>query len=89
VVVVVAAVFLVVFATAVASMGVTAIDRTRAQTAADSAALAALEGGDAAARTFARRHGAELLEVTIEGSDVLVVVRIGDATATARATDAP
>jgi hypothetical protein len=67
------------------------IDRIRAQTAADAAALAALRGGRGAAAELAERHGGEL--VSFErgpGEDrVNVVVQVGDRTARAAATDAP
>jgi Flp pilus assembly protein TadG len=67
------------------------IDRSRAQTAADAAALASLTGGGAAARSFAERHGGSLVAF-IRGpgvGEVTVVVRVGNSTATAAATDAP
>lgn len=87
----VTAVLLVVIVLAVAAMGRTSIDRTRAQTAADAAALASLEGGRAAATIYAERHGAEVVEWFIgpEPFEVTVVVRLGDTTATARASNAP
>jgi len=67
------------------------IDRTRAQTAADAAALAAVIGGRDAAATLARRHGATLLsfERGPDSARVSVVVRVGTATADAAASDAP
>jgi hypothetical protein len=67
------------------------IDRTRAQTAADAAALAALTGGSGAAHTLAQRHGATLVEFTRGPGvrEVTVVVRLGDAVATAAASDQP
>lgn len=87
----VAAVLLVVFVMALGTMGRTAIDRTRAQTAADAAALASLEGGRAAAVALAERHGASVVGWTSGPGayEVTVSVRIGDTTATARATNAP
>ena len=85
----VVAVLLVVFCLAVGAMGRVAIDRTRAQTAADAAALAALDGGRAAAIDLAQRHGATVTAWSRTGDEVTVVVRIGDTTATARATNAP
>jgi len=78
-------------ATAMAGFGAHLIDRARAQTAADAAALASLTGGSSAAHTLAQRHGATLVEFS-RGPDVgqvSVVVRLGDVTATAAATDAP
>ena len=88
-VITVVAVLLVVFSTAVASMGRHTIDRTRAQTAADAAALAALDGGVAAASYLAARHGAVLTAWEVSGFEVTVTVRLGDDSATARATDTP
>jgi hypothetical protein len=72
-----------------------AIDRSRAQTAADAVALVSLEGGRAAAERLARRHGAEIDTWTREpgpdgaGTVVTVVVVLGDATASARASNEP
>lgn len=74
---------------ALADVGAVAHDRTRAQTAADAAALASLDGGRAAAARFADLHGATLVSWTRHGHGVIVVVRRGDATATARATNEP
>ena len=85
----VVAVLLVTMSVAVAAMGRTTIDRTRAQTAADAAALAALDGGPSAATALAARHGAVVVELSVAGDAVTVTVRIGDVNATARATDAP
>jgi hypothetical protein len=71
------------------------IERTRAQTAADAVALAAVEGGRMAAERLARRHGAEIdtwiREPAPDGvsTAVTVVVVLGDATATARASNEP
>ncbi len=86
---VVVAVLLVAMSVAVAAMGRTTIDRTRAQTAADAAALAALDGGPAAAAALAERHGAVVTAVSASGDEVTVTVRFGAVSATARATDAP
>lgn len=90
-VVVVSAVLLVAFVVALGVMGRTALDRTRAQTAADAAALASLEGGRGDAVTLAERHGATLV-TWFRGpgpSEVTVTVRRGETTATARASNAP
>jgi hypothetical protein len=84
----VVAVLVVTMSVAVAAMGRTAIDRTRAQTAADAAALAALDGGPAAATALATRHGAVVVALAVTGDVVTVTVRLGEVTATARATDA-
>ena len=90
-VVCVSAVLLVAVLVAAASMGRTVLDRQRAQTAADAAALAALEGGRDGAAEFAERHGGSLVSWRVgpTSDDVTVVVRVGETTATARATDAP
>ena len=62
----VAAVLLVVFLAATASMGAAVLDRTRAQTAADAAALASLDGGLQGGEGVApARRGRE---VTAEGA---------------------
>jgi len=66
------------------------IDVARAQTAADAAALASLEGGRPAAVRLAARHGASVetwsRHAGDEGILVTVTVRVGDAVRTARAT---
>lgn len=66
-------------------------DRARAQTAADAAALASLEGGSAAATEFARLHGGAIVSwIAGPGEhEVTVEVRVGDAVAIARASNAP
>jgi uncharacterized membrane protein AbrB (regulator of aidB expression) len=90
-VVIVAAVLFVSLSVGLLMVGGRMIERTRAQTAADAAALASLSGGRAAAVTLAQRHGAELVAFTagpISGQ-VTVVVRVGDTTAAAAATDTP
>jgi hypothetical protein len=89
VVVVVVAVLVVTICLALAAMGGTTIDRTRAQTAADAAALASLEGGPAAAARLAGRHGAVVTAWSSSGHEVTVTVRLGEVSATARASDAP
>ena len=89
VLVAVAAVLVVTMTVAVAAMGRTAIDRTRAQTAADAAALAALDGGPAAATALAARHGCVVVALSVADDVVTLTVRLGDVTATAPATDAP
>ena len=90
-VVAIAAVLLVVFVVALGSVGRTAVDRTRAQTAADAAALASVETGRPAAESIARRHGASVVTWSRGPGthEVTVTVRLGDTTATARATNAP
>lgn len=90
VVVAVAALFVVV-SLAMATVGGRMVDRTRAQTAADAAALGSLSGGRAAAVWLAAAHDAEIVSWTSgpDPHEVTVMVRVGDSTATARATDAP
>ena len=58
----------------------------RARSAADAAALAGTRDGFAAAAAYAARNGATLVAWRREGDDVVVTVRLGAATATARAT---
>ena len=70
---------------AVGQLGRTAADGARARTAADAAALAgAAEGRDAAAHLAAENGGTLVSYVADEGA-VLVTVRVGRASATARA----
>jgi hypothetical protein len=61
-------------------------DHGRAQTAADAAALAGVEGGRAASDEAANRNGGTLLAFDMVGHDVLVLVRVGGAEARARAS---
>lgn len=61
------------------------VDRARAQTAADAAALAAAAGTDADAAALASANGAVLEAVTRDGDEVEVAVRVGRVRATARA----
>jgi hypothetical protein len=86
-----ATVLFVAMSAALVELGGRVIDRTRAQTAADAAALGSITGGREAAETLARRHGATLLSFTSGPDGVLVtlVVRLGTATANAVASDAP
>ena len=65
------------------------VDRGRAQTAADAAALAATEGGRAAAHRLAAGNGAVLISYAETGDVVMVVVELNGERATARATDGP
>ncbi|WP_394944487.1 pilus assembly protein TadG-related protein [uncultured Ilumatobacter sp.] len=76
---------------ALVEVGAITQQRARAQTAADAAALASLDGGAPAASTYAARHGATVVSWTRGPGphQVTVVVRLGVATATARATNAP
>jgi Flp pilus assembly protein TadG len=81
-------------AVAVGRLGGVLVDRQQAQTAADAAALAGVEGGRAAAADFAARNGGTLVAYDEVGSGsgvrtVTVTVSAGEATATARATNGP
>lgn len=90
-VVTVTAVLLVAIVVALGVMGRAAVDRTRAQTAADAAALASLDDGRPAAAAIAALHDADVVS-WFRGPgpyEVTVVVRVGDTTATARASNAP
>lgn len=62
------------------------VDAARARSAADAAALAGIRGGRPAADALAGRNGAALTSWQQVGDDVVVTVRVGGATATARAT---
>ena len=89
-VLVLATVLFVSMSVALVDVGGRMIDRTRAQTAADAAALGAIVGGREAAARLAQRHGATLVSFA-RGPDarrVTVVVRLGTATADAAASDA-
>jgi hypothetical protein len=72
---------------AAAAMGGVVVDRTRARTAADAAALASLDGDRSTATEIAARHGAVVVSWSRRGDEVTVVVRVGEVSATARATD--
>ena len=64
------------------------IDQTRAQIAADAAALSAVYGGESAARDIAFRNGAEMVRSTTQDNGVQSVrVRVGRHYATANARD--
>jgi hypothetical protein len=65
------------------------VDRGRAQTAADAAALAATTGGRSAAARLAAGNGAHLLGYAETGDTITVVVEVDGERATARATDGP
>jgi hypothetical protein len=68
-----------------ASLGRTVIDRTRARTAADAAALAGVTGGRPAAEAVAAGNGGELEALAEIGPVVEARVRVGTARATSRA----
>ena len=74
---------------AVGLFGQRIVDRGRAQTAADAAALAATGGGRSAAQRLATRNGAVLVGYSEVGDVVTVTVEIHGEHATARATDGP
>jgi len=65
------------------------VDRQRARSAADAAALAGVTGGRQAAAAIAGANGASLVEFSQVGHEVLVTVQVGDQRGDARATDAP
>lgn len=69
----------------VAHLGHAADTRARAQAAADAAALAGAVDGEAAARAVAAANGAEVEAVGRQAGDAWVRVRVGRATAEARA----
>jgi uncharacterized membrane protein len=66
-------------------LGVLAVHRAQARSAADAAALAGAAEGRAAADEVAQRNGAVLESFVEEGNDVEVRVRVGSTHATARA----
>lgn len=70
---------------ALGRMGGQAVDRARAQTAADAAALGGVVAGQPAARHLAEANGAELVRFERLGADVRVVVRVRSMEARARA----
>lgn len=73
---------------ALAGLGRAAGTAARARSAADAAALAGVTDGEAGARRLAAANGATLESFirSGDGGDVVVVVRVGRARATARAT---
>jgi hypothetical protein len=68
-----------------AHLGVLAVHRAQARTAADAAALAGAAEGRGAAEGVARANGAVLELFVVIGADVEVRVRVGSTHATARA----
>jgi Flp pilus assembly protein TadG len=76
-------------AVGVARAGAVVIDRQRAQTAADAAALAGASGGPVAAQQLAASNGAVLVSYDQQGFEVTVVVRFGQVRARAAASDGP
>lgn len=79
---------LAVFLTALGWFGRSVVDAARARTAADAAALAGVAGGREQAARLATANGGVLVAFEWRGADVLVRVRVGRATAAARATGA-
>ena len=73
----------------VARVGGRAVDSTRAQSAADAAALAAVRLGTTGAQRVAAANGASVVSVTEIDGDVVVVVEVEGVRATARASEAP
>lgn len=90
-VLILATVMFVALSSALVVVGGHLIDRTRAQTAADAAALAAVDGGGDAALALVQRHGASLVSIRYGPApgQVNVEVRLGTATARAAASDDP
>jgi hypothetical protein len=62
------------------------VDAGRARAAADAAALAGVRDGRGGSASLAARNGATLVTWRRAGDDVVVTVRVGAATASARAT---
>lgn len=78
-----------VLSVAVGELAADVIDAARARTAADAAALAGVTRGRTGAERVAAANGADLVGWVGDGRTVTVTVRIGDAEATAKATDEP
>ncbi|MET0146889.1 MAG: TadE-like protein [Ilumatobacteraceae bacterium] len=75
-----------VLALAMGTLAGDVVDAGRARSAADAAALAGAHGGAGAAARLAIANGATLVSWRRDGADVEVTVRVGAASATARAT---
>lgn len=77
----------------VARLGTAILHRQSAQTAADAAALAGVDGGRVRARALASANGADLVSFERSGGSdgwtVTVEVAIGEVTAQARASSQP
>ncbi|MCU1361286.1 MAG: hypothetical protein JWN99_2575 [Ilumatobacteraceae bacterium] len=82
-------VFAALVAIGVARVGAVVLQRQRAQTAADAAALAGLHDGAAGAARLASANGAALVSFEQQGTVVTVVVSVGPVRARARASDGP
>jgi Flp pilus assembly protein TadG len=68
-----------------AEVGRAVVDRARARTAADAAALAGVRDGVDAARALADDNGGRLTRFVRSGDEVEVTVQVGDRHAVARA----
>lgn len=90
VVLIVTAVLALLVLDAVGDFGHTTLQRAQAQSAADASALAGLDGGRAASASIAARNGGVLVrwQRGPGTGEVTVVVRFGEITAVARASDA-
>jgi hypothetical protein len=67
-------------------IGAASAEAARAQSVADVAALAAVDGGRAASTAVASRNGASLISFEDEGGRITVRVRLGPTVAQATAT---
>jgi len=76
-------------AVGLAIAGGTVVGRSRAQAAADAAALAGVSGGRSAAAALAAANGGSLVAFRELGDDVVVQVVVDGVSASARATDGP
>ena len=79
----------VVLAVAIARFSSRLVDNRQAQVAADAAALAGVVGGHDAAEHLAIANDGVLTAFVVVGDEVFVEVRVGDESASARATRAP
>lgn len=70
---------------AMARLAETAVMSTRAQLAADSVALAAVQGGVEAATSVARAHQVVIVALSDQGDDVVVDIELNGQRSTARA----
>ena len=70
-------------------LGEAVVDQARAQSVADSVALAAIEHGTDRAEHIAAANHASIAAIRNLGDDVLVDVTVGDRSAEARASAAP
>lgn len=82
-------VVVVVLAVAIGRFSARLVDSQQAQLAADAAALAGVVGGRDAAEHLAIANDGVLTAFVMVGDVVFVEVRVGDETASARATRAP